>query len=196
MLFAIATHSQLGQSGAATWSFAMGQIIRLPVSPAGYPDTVATLNPAENVLLVAIRGWVAACRKADDPMPPLRQELTRAGAPEAAISIDALMAIIGRTARQPIEVRCPRCPKLAIDEKHILHAAWAAQERRVHHADGLLRGALLLGEGAAFALGPLEGIAVLFAKAGLVFPQRRPGAADEWPIGVIQAWTPSMSSVP
>jgi hypothetical protein len=171
----------------------MGQIIRLPVSPAGYPDTAAALGPAENVLLAAIRWWVEACRGADDPMPRLQQDMARANALEAASSVDALMTIVARTAQQPLDIRCPRCPGLAIDEKHVLHAAWAAQDRRLYQADRLLRTALLLGEGAAFALGPLEGIRVIFARAGLVFPQRTPGAGDLWPTGAVQAWTPPMS---
>src|SRR5690348_11342935 len=64
--FAIATHSQLGQAATATWSFAMGQIIRLPVSPAGYPDSVTSLDPAECTLLIAVRWWVVDCLNADD----------------------------------------------------------------------------------------------------------------------------------
>jgi hypothetical protein len=192
--YAIATHSHLRQTAPATWSFAMGQIIRLPVAPAGYPDTVTALEPAENVLLIAIRSWVAACRSADDPMPCLQQELARAGAPDAAFSVDALMTIVRRTVQRPIAIHCPRCPRLAVDETHLLHAASVAQAGNSRRVDRILRTALLLGNGAAFALGPLEGLGTIFARTGLMFPQRGPRADDRNATSAVQAWTPSMSS--
>lgn len=105
----------------ATWSFPMGQIIRLPVAPAGYPETSADLDPAECVLLVAIRWWVDAWLHDDDPMPRLHQGLEAAGTRDAAFSIDALMRIVARTVRQPITFYCPRCPHLSGDEKRLPH---------------------------------------------------------------------------
>lgn len=83
----------------------MGQIIRLPVTAMGYPDSSSDLDPAECVLLIAIRWWVDAHRHGDNPMPRLHQGLEMAGTHAAAFSIDALMAIIARTVRA-----VPICP--------------------------------------------------------------------------------------
>ena len=62
----------------------MGQIIPLPVSPARYPDNSAALDPAERILLIAIRWWVDSCRRDEDPMPRLCQGLEAAGTCDAA----------------------------------------------------------------------------------------------------------------
>ena len=78
----------------------MGQIIRLPLIPAEYPDTSEALAAAEGVLLSAIRWWVADFRRRDDPLPRLCQtSWATAGAHDAAFSVDQLMAVFVRSAR-------------------------------------------------------------------------------------------------
>jgi hypothetical protein len=89
----------------------MGQIIRLNVVPAGYPDTSTTLDPAEGLLLSAIRWWVADFRQRDDPLPRLCGVMGAAGAHDAAFSVDQLMAVFVRSARRPMAVHCPPCPR-------------------------------------------------------------------------------------
>ena len=162
----------------------MGQIIRLLVAPAGYPEASADLDPAECVLLIAIRWWVDAWRHGDDPMPRLRQGLETASADDAAFSIDALMAIVARIVRQPIAIHCPRCPHLSGDEKQLLHAASLAQAGDGHLAEKALRTALLSAQGAEFALGPLEGLGELFAEAKLFFRRRRAPVEGRAPVEV------------
>ena len=160
----------------------MGQIIRLPVIAAGYPETSAGLDPAECVLLSAVRWWVDARRHGDDPMPRLRQGLETAGTRDAAFSVDALMTIVARTVRQPIAIHCPRCPHLSGDEKRLLHVAGLAQAGDRHLAEKALRTALLSAQGAEFALGLLEGVGELFAEARLFFRRRRPHAEGCTPV--------------
>ena len=155
----------------------MGQIIQLPLRPAGFPDTAAALDPAECTLLTAIRWWVDAYRRDEDPMPRLCQGLETAGASDAAFSVNALMATIARPVQQPITIHCPRCPHLSDDERHLLHAASLAQAGDGRLAENALRAALLSAQGAEFALGPLWGLGGLFAEAGLFFRRRRPPAA-------------------
>jgi hypothetical protein len=50
----------------------VGQIIQLPLIPAGYPINSAALDPA--ILLIVIRWWVDSYRRDEDPTPRLCQE--------------------------------------------------------------------------------------------------------------------------
>jgi hypothetical protein len=168
----------------------MGQIVQLPVAAAGYPNTSTALDPAEGLLLIAIRRWVAAYRSGEDPIPRLSHDLEAAGTRDAALSIDALMAIVARTVRQPISIHCPHCPHLSADEKHLLHAASLAQAGDGDLAERALRTALLSAKGAEFALGPLEGLGELFAVARLFFRRRRPPVGDHAPIDGAEPWIP------
>jgi hypothetical protein len=169
------------QSAFGNSKFPMGQIIRLPVTLMGYPETSAALDPAECVLLIAIRWWVADFRQHDDPLPRLCQAMGTAGAYDAAFSVDQLMAVFVRSARRPMAIHCPRCPGLSEDEKHLLHAASLVQAGESEMAEHPLRTALLSAQGAEFALGPLHGLGELFAEARLSFRRRRLPVADPAP---------------
>jgi hypothetical protein len=157
----------------------MGQIIQLFVSPSGYPDISAALDPAECVLLIAIRWWVADFRQGNDPLPRLCQAMDTAGAHDAAFSVDQLMAVFIRSARRPIAIHCPQCRGLSADEKHLLHAASLVQAGESRLAERALRTALLSAQGAEFALGPLQGLGELFAQARLFFRRRRLAVAEQ-----------------
>jgi hypothetical protein len=170
----------------------VGQIIQLPSSPAGYPVNSAALDPAERILLSAIRWWVDSYRRDEDPMPRLCQGLEAAGTGDAAFSVDALMAIIARTVRNPIAIHCPRCPHVSDDERHLLHAASLTQAGNGHLAGKALCTALLTAQGAEFALGPLQGLGELFAEAGLFFRQRRSPVMERTPATAVELWSPSV----
>ena len=156
----------------------MGQIITFPSPPTSYPDLAADLDKGESVLLIAIRWWGESFREGEDPIPCLLQGLETAGTADAAFSIDGLMSIVARVARRPVDIRCPRCPRLSDDEKHLLRAASLAQNGDRDMAEKVLRTTLLSPQAAEFALGPLEGLGELFAKARL-FLSRRGLPADE-----------------
>jgi hypothetical protein len=68
-------------------------------------------------------------------------------------------------------------------------AAHLAQAGDSHLAEKALRAALLSGQGAEFALGPLEGVGELFAQARLFFRRRRESAEDHAPV---EPWIPSV----
>jgi hypothetical protein len=114
----------------------------------------------------------------DDPIPRLRQELVAVGADDAAFSIDGLMAILARAARRPIDIHHPSCPKVSEDEKQLLYVASLVQSGGSGLAEKTLRMTLLSAEGAAFAIGPLEGLAELFKRAGLLLTRRARPARD------------------
>jgi hypothetical protein len=161
----------------------MGQVIHLnPLSPGFATAGVTDFNKAETVLLGAIRTWVAAYRLGEDPVVLLFDAMDRVGAHDAAFSVDQLMAVIARSARQPIAIHCPRCPNVSDDEKRLLHAAGLVQLGHSSLAERTLRTALLSAAGAEFIIGPMEGLAELFRGAGLLF-SRRSISAEYRPVG-------------
>ena len=159
----------------------MGLIIPFPLERPAGAGLVAALDVAERTLLAGLRAWVAAFRRAEDPLPPLRAGFAAAGVAGAAGPVHALMAILARTARHIVEIRCPRCPHLSADEQRLLQAASLAQVGMGALAERVLRAAMLTAPGAEFALGPLQGVADIFAAAGLVFGRHLP--PDEPPGG-------------
>ncbi len=167
----------------------MGQVVSFHLRAPAYPDTTHALDSAECVLLLGVRWWVADYRHGIHPIPRLRQAMNIAGPQEAAFPVDQLMAVIARTARQPIAIHCPRCPNLSPDEAQLLHAASLAQAGETALAERALRTALLSAAGAEFALGPLEGIGALFAEAKLLFSRRQSPVIGE--PAAVQAWVSS-----
>jgi hypothetical protein len=147
---------------------------------------------AERAFLIAVRWWVSAFIHDEDPVPHLSQHLHTIGVRDAAFSVDALMAIIARTVRQPIAIRCPYCPHLSADEAHLLHAASLVQAGERALAERALRTALLAASGAEFALGPLAGLGELFARASLLFSRRQSYVGEPSPAGAIETWSPSI----
>lgn len=171
----------------------MGQIIAFPLTPVPYPDLTDDLDAAEYVLLIAIRGWVESDRQGDASIARLRQGLENAGAPEAALSIDGLMATVARAASRMVDIHPPRCPLLSWDEKHLLHAASLTQADEDRLAEKVLRTTLLSAQGAEFAMGPLKGLGDLFRQARLFLPRRRRPADDQALDDSRQAWSPPQS---
>ena len=155
-----------------------------------YPTAVEALDPAEGMLLLGLRLWAAEARRAEDPMPRLRQVMAMAGAPDAAASVDALMRVVAPTARRPVELGCPRCPHLAPDEQRLLHVARLAQDGETRLAEEALRAGMLSGVGAEFAIGPLEGIGEIFAQAGLGLRPRSVVEPADLAGGGVTPWMP------
>jgi hypothetical protein len=169
----------------------MGQLIAFPSPPAPYPDLAADLDKGETILLLAIRWWGESFLEGEDPIQCLLQGLETAGATDAAFSIDGLMAIVARVARRPVDIRCPRCPRLSDDEKHLLCAACLAQSGNRDMAEKALRTTLLSPQAAEFALGPLEGLAEIFAKARLFLSPRRLSGDNQVMDDGRESWSPS-----
>jgi len=169
----------------------MGQVIHLAFPSTDYPPTKDALDIAESVFLIAVRWWVADYRHGEDPLPRLCEAMRTVGAHDAAFSVDKLMAVVARSARQQIEIHCPPCAHLSEHEKHLLHAASLAQASRSDLAERALRTALLSAQGAEFALGPLEGLSKLFAAARLHFCRRRAPVVDLPRADAVEAWMPS-----
>lgn len=148
----------------------MGQVI--PFRARRVDRTAGALQQADAAFLDATRRWAASFRARQDPLPGLRRHLHPLGAAEAAFSVNALMEIVARTLRRPIDIHCPGCSCLSPDERRLLDAAALAQAGDHERAERALRSALLSAQGAEFALGPLAGLGRLFARAGLMFAHR------------------------
>lgn len=168
----------------------MAMILPFPAT-AAWPERTAALAPAERGVLRALRLWVAAFRCGADPRPELAVAAEALGAPaDAALSVDALLAVAARTARRPLDLRCPDCPALSGDEARLLHACALAQRGEPEEAEGALR-PLLTEIGASFAVGPLEGLGALLSTAGRRLPLRRaPAAAEADARNRLEAWAP------
>ncbi len=169
----------------------MGQLIAFPSPPTSYPDFAADLDKGETILLLAIRWWGELFREGEDPIPCLLEGLETAGTADAAFSIDGLMSIVARVARRPVDIRCPRCPRLSDNEKHLLRAVSLAQNGNSNMAEKVLRTTLLSPQAAEFALGPLEGLAEIFAKARLFLSPRRFAGDDHAMDDSRASWPPS-----
>jgi hypothetical protein len=172
----------------------VGQIIQLPVVATGYPETAAGLEPPERALLIAVRWWVADFRQSEDPLPRLCRVMDVAGAHDAAFSVDRLMDVFVRSARQSITIHCPHSPDLSEDERHLLNVASLVQAGESKMAERSLRTALLSSQGVEFALGPLRRLGELFAEAKLTFPRRRPGPEEQ--LGIDTAVPRTISPAP
>ncbi len=169
----------------------MGQLIAFPSPPTPYPDLAADLDKGETILLLAIRWWGKSFREGEDPIPCLLQGLETAGTADAAFSIDGVMSIVARIARRPVDIRCPRCPRLSGDEKHLLRAVCLAQNGNRDMAEKALRTTLLSPQAAEFALGSLEGLAEIFAKAQLFLSPRRLSGDNQAMDDSRESWSPS-----
>jgi hypothetical protein len=168
----------------------MGQIIAFPLPPACYPDLATDLELAEHVLLLAIRWWVAAFRNGEDPISRLRPGLESAGAADVAPSVDGLMTVVARAVVRPVDIHCPGCPRLSRDEAHLLQAASLMQAGDRRLTEKVLRTTLLSAQGVEFALGPLEGIGVLLARARLLLSHRRLAGDGPMAGDVREGWSP------
>jgi hypothetical protein len=173
----------------------MGHVIPFPALPRPYPVRAADLNTADGVFLLAVRSWVDSFRACDDPIP----RLCTAGAPDAAFSIDGLMRIVSRVVVRPIEIHCPRCPHVSLDAKQLMRAASLAQCGEGRLAEKVPRTTLLSAQGAEFAIGRLEGLGGLFARARLFLSRSHLPVAhhqsgdDQERDGNYEAWLPPRS---
>lgn len=169
----------------------MGHITSfLPRVLRGYPTAVEALDEPETVLLGGLRGWVAALRRSEDPRPVLGGLLAEAGAPAAAAPLDMVLRIVARTARHPVGIACPHCPRIAPDEQRLLHAVRLVQGGEGGLAEETLRDGLLSPTGAGFAMVPLRGLGRGLVEAGLVLcPRSLTGLAQD-AAGGTAAWMP------
>lgn len=129
------------------------------------------LKTSENIALWTIRAWVQAIATQKEAGILFRQGLEKAGCPDAAEPLSALLHIIGNTAQRKLEVHKPGCAGLSDDEKRLLHILAAQQTGHTLEVfDVLIH--ILPGAAVRLALPHAETVAASFARAGLFFPER------------------------
>jgi hypothetical protein len=165
-------------------------VIPFPAHTTSCPNRTGEAGSIDSVLPVAMPWWVEAHRGGFDPIPRLRQAFGSIGASDVAFSIGALMTIIARAVRRPVAIHSQCCPNVSADEGHLFHAAGLVQAGSGHLAEKVLRTALLSAEGAAFAIGPPEGLGELFAEARLILTWRAFPAQDPDSIGGPESCSP------
>ena len=110
--------------------------IRDHATPANaFPD----LPFGEQILVWAVRLWVRGLKQEADHSQLLRRGFSLAGVPEAHRALEELMAVIAASATTSIDVRCPNCPEISLDEHRFLAVVGACQQdQRGTEADSLL----------------------------------------------------------
>jgi hypothetical protein len=192
--FGIATHSHLTQyAPRSNWSFTMSQIIKLPAPASEYPETIGALDPAESAFLLAVRCWVAARQRDDDPLLRLRVVLNSVGAADAAAAFGRFMTLAAHSTSRRVVTYCSCTQQLGEDEKHLLHVASLVQNGESEVASRVLQATILTTAGAVLALGPLEEIGERFAKSRLLFQRRTMAVAEPASPPNVESWISSLS---
>ncbi|MCW5773011.1 MAG: hypothetical protein KIT16_15315, partial [Rhodospirillaceae bacterium] len=114
--------------------------------PTSFPEPLhaadtpmAALRTAELFIVASSRLWVAALRDPAAGVPDWQPGF-RAAAIDAygAAGFDRLFSIIAGNALRPLDIRCPRCPRLGADEAHLIHLLGLLQEHRADEAAAML----------------------------------------------------------
>jgi hypothetical protein len=165
---------------------AMSLVIRLSAHSVIYADDVARLDPAERVLPIARRWWVADRHRGDDRLPRLYQALNVAGVRDGGLPADQLIRVVVPSARRLIDIGCSPCSHLFDDEKQVLNATSLRQTGKSDVTQRALRTALLSAHGAEFALGPLE----LFARAKRFLCRHAQPQMNQKRVIAVEPWLP------
>lgn len=91
---------------------------------------VRALSEVETTLLVAIRVWVHAAINQEPTTPPLLNYLMPRRMGSMVQPICAVLRNTAAHATRLLDVHCPRCNSLSIDEARLLHAIGCAQREQ------------------------------------------------------------------
>jgi len=150
------------------------------------------LQAAERSVVTAMRHWVAAFRRQEDPLGAARDRFEdrfnsggtlwgdRRSSGDAGLSLHAVLRNTTLAASRAVDVRCPACPGLSPDEARLLDAlAWLqrdiAEPAQTALGDWLPPAALRL------SLSPLRGLAQALLAAEQLLPLR------DWDFAALEA---------
>lgn len=130
------------------------------------------LRTAELLVVAVLRLWAAPLREPDRTHPHWHNGFLAADVGEDGLmAFDRLMRVAIATARQPLDLRCARCPRLGEDEARLLCIVGLLQQGR--HADaGSMLDQWLPPSAVRLALPAAVGLAVALGEAGLRFTGR------------------------
>ena len=110
--------------------FALPSAQTRPVLASMEAGTVGELDYRELLIVIGIRKWAALFSDDRDPWDALFRHFAAQGYESMARSLHAAMRNTTIAATRRVEVNCPACKVLAVDEKRLLHAVSAFQRGR------------------------------------------------------------------
>lgn len=100
---------------------------------------LAELGTAELLVVASIRLWALPVKYPEESHPDWRAGFCAAGIEdEGAPAFDILFQIVLRSAKRPLDVRCPCCAQLGKDEAWLLQLASLLQRERLEGAAAIL----------------------------------------------------------
>lgn len=150
---------------------------------------LAGLVEAEALLIGALRVWVAAFQQRRCGLPELRFLFNRHGLTGGGMIFHHLLLQTATGAHRTLDVGCPCCPKVQMDEERLL-ALFAALQRGQAAAAEIHLGSWMPPKSLAPCMKPAESLALMMKAEGFNLPQQAaffvdldsPSAADVAPI--------------
>ena len=140
-------------------------------------DEFPELPFGEQFLLWALRQWVRAFKSKGGPQETLRRGFRLAGIEAGHGALDELLTIVSLSATTSIDVRCPNCAGISVDER-IFIATIAALQRSDFSESARLLGFWISPSGVRMAQTPAAQLAQLMAAGGLALRPRIIARAD------------------
>ena len=134
-------------------------------------NEIRDLPFGEQFLLWAIRLWVRSQKHKGDVYATLYEGFRLARLEEGYLIIDEMLTVIGTATTRSIDVRCPQCPGISMDEQTFIGLI-AALQQSDFPAGARLLGCWLPPSGVRLALMPAARLARLMAVAGLALRPR------------------------
>ena len=101
-------------------------------------NEVGDLACAETLVLHGLRTWVTAFAERECGLLRLVPFYRRAGVPDVAAGLHAILLHTALSATRPVDIRCPGCLTVSPDESRIIAAIGLMQKERVVQAYDLL----------------------------------------------------------
>lgn len=146
-----------------------------PVSLASqdlFMNDVIDLSQEELCVLAGLRIWVDRIKHQEAGLPYLIEHFAQYDASDAAYSLDAMLHNTGASATRSVEVHCPVCPHLSVDEAGLLHAVACLQIGQSEPTVNLLN-SWMPAAAARLTLGPFQGFARMLQLAYILLPLRQ-----------------------
>lgn len=105
-------------------------------APTG--SEIAELPFGEQFLLWALRSWVKTYLNQGDLYATLHKGFRLAGMDEGFPALDELLTVVATSAAANIDVRCPRCAEVSLDEQLFIGLIAALQRANLAVAERLL----------------------------------------------------------
>ena len=137
-----------------------------------FTSAFSDLPFGEQFLLWAVRLWVEGHQEGSSVHLTLQNGFKLAGAPDALAALDDLMTVIAVSATDSIDIRCPQCGQISIDEHTLMDVIAGLQQ--FGGAGSALFASRLPATARRIGMDCAERLARNLAEAGLSIRPRRP----------------------